>query len=53
VSLVLFSRLRFEKAVVWSMLGGFMLLPSSLDVDLHFLPPLDKMGVTSLATLLL
>jgi len=50
---VLFSRLRFEKAVVWSMLGGFILLPSSLEVDPHFLPPLDKMGVTSLATLVL
>lgn len=30
-----------------------MLLPSSFDVDFQFLPPLDKMGVTSLATLLL
>ena len=38
---------------MWSLLGGYMLLPSSLDVDLEFLPPLDKLGVTSLATLLL
>lgn len=53
VCIVLFSQLRFEKAVVWSLLGGFMLLPSSFEVDPHFLPPLDKMGVTSLATLLL
>jgi len=53
VCIVLFTQLRFEKAVVWSLLGGFMLLPSSLDVDLPLLPPIDKMAVTSLATLLL
>lgn len=38
---------------MWSLLGGFMLLPSSLDVDLPLLPPVDKMSVTGLATLLL
>lgn len=35
------------------MLGGFLLLPSALEVDPHFLPPLDKMGITSLGTLVL
>lgn len=53
VCVVLFNRLSFEKAVVWSLLGGYMLLPSSFEVDLHFLPPLDKLGITSLATLML
>jgi hypothetical protein len=53
VCLAFFSRLPFEKAIVWSLLGGFLLLPSALEVDPHVLPPLDKMGVTSLATLLL
>ena len=53
VCVALFTQLRFEKAVVWSMLGGFILLPSSFEIDTHILPPLDKMGVTSLATLLL
>jgi len=53
VCIVLFSRLQFEKAVVWSLLGGFLLLPSSFEVDPPFLPPFDKIGVTALATLML
>lgn len=50
---MLFSRLSFEKAVVWSLLGGHLLLPSALDVDAPLLPPLDKDGITAIATLLL
>jgi hypothetical protein len=50
--LILFKRLPVAKAAVWSMLGGYMLLPSNLEVDLHFFPPVDKMSVTALGTLL-
>jgi hypothetical protein len=45
--------LPFEKAVVWSLLGGNMLLPSALIIDVPVLPPLDKDSITGLATLLL
>ena len=51
--LVFFSRLPLEKAVIWSLLGGYMLLPSSLEVDAPLLPPVDKISITALATLLL
>ncbi len=53
VCVVLFNRLSFEKAVVWSMLGGYMLLPSGLEVDGPLLPPVDKMSVTALGVLVL
>ena len=53
ICIVLFSRLPFEKAIVWSMLGGFLLLPSALEVDPPLLPPVDKMSVTALGTLVL
>ena len=53
VCLVFFSRLPLEKAVIWSLLGGYMLLPSSLEVDAPLLPPVDKISITALATLLL
>ena len=51
--LVLFNRLPLAKAAIWSLLGGFLLLPSALEVDAPLLPPLDKMSVTAVATLLL
>ncbi|HEV2593861.1 MAG TPA: hypothetical protein VGU01_01515 [Sphingomicrobium sp.] len=49
----LFNRLPIEKAAVWSLLGGYMLLPSDLFIDLPLLHPMDKMAISALATLLL
>lgn len=53
VCAALFSTMPVEKATIWSLLGGYMLLPSEFSVDWPLLPPLDKMAITSLATLLL
>jgi len=53
VCLALFVKLPTEKAAIWSLLGGYMLLPSGMSVDLPMLPPMDKMSITALATLLL
>jgi hypothetical protein len=53
VCIGLFVRLPTEKAVIWSLLGGYMLLPSGLDFDVPILPPMDKMAITGIATLLL
>jgi hypothetical protein len=46
-------KLPFEKAVVWSLLGGHLLLPSAFIIDVPVLPPLEKDGVTAMAVLLL
>jgi len=53
VCVVLFAKLPTEKAAIWSLLGGYMLLPSDFTVDWPLLPPLDKMAVTAVTTLLL
>jgi hypothetical protein len=53
VCLVLFVTLRVEAAAIASMLGGYLLLPSAFSVELPFLPPIDKMMITSIATFLL
>lgn len=42
-----------EKAAIWSILAGYLLLPSSFKVDVVGLPPLDKQSVPILATFLL
>lgn len=51
--MVLFFLLPLEAAAIWSLLGGYLLLPSGLVVDAHVLPPLDKFSVPALATFLL
>lgn len=53
VCVVLFFLLPLEAAAIWSLLGGYLLLPSGLVVDAHVLPPLDKFSVPALTTFLL
>jgi hypothetical protein len=53
VCLIFFVRMSTEKAVLWSFLGAYMLLPSDLEVNPPGLPPFDKMAVASAATILL
>jgi hypothetical protein len=53
VCVVLFVLLPVETAAIWSLLAGYLLLPSGLVVDAHVLPPLDKFSVPAMATFLL
>jgi hypothetical protein len=53
VCVVLFVVLPVESAAIWSLLGGYLLLPSGVSFDPHVLPPLDKFSIPSLATFLL
>jgi hypothetical protein len=53
VCIALFVTLPLETAAVWSLLGGYLLLPSGLQIDLPTLPPIDKTSVPAVATLLL
>lgn len=52
VCLILFVRLPTEKAAIWSMLGGYLLLPTAMSLDIPYLPPLDKNSIPSLTTFL-
>jgi hypothetical protein len=53
VCIALFVLLPLEAAAIAAMLGGYLLLPSNLTVDVPLLPPLDKMSIAALATFLL
>ena len=53
VCLMFFLRMPVEKAAIWSMLGGYLLLPSNMEINAPGLPPLDKMAITSIGTVLL
>ncbi len=47
----LFRRLDLARAIVWSLLGGYLLLPPVANFNLPLLPSLDKTTVPSLSVL--
>ncbi|SEF61281.1 hypothetical protein [Jhaorihella thermophila] len=53
VCLFLFLRLPFERAIVWSILGGYLLLPERTAFDAPLVPPLDKDVIPALAVFLI
>ena len=53
VCIILFVRLPVEAAAIWSLLGGYLLLPSATSVDVALLPPLDKFIIPAISTFVL
>ncbi len=53
VAIILFSRLKFERAIIWSLTGSFFFLPTGFGIDLPGLPPMDKVSLPNLALLML
>lgn len=53
VCILLFVLLPIEAAAIWSILGGYLLLPSAVSVETHVLPPLDKFSIPAISTFLL
>ncbi|WP_341632042.1 hypothetical protein [Sphingomonas agri] len=51
--MILFVLLPVEAAAIWSLLGGYLLLPSAMSVDVALLPPLDKSSIPAISTFLL
>lgn len=49
VVVVLFRRLPVERALIWSILGGYLLLPPVAAIDLPAVPALDKMSIPALS----
>ena len=47
---LLFRQLPLQKALIWSILGGYLLLPMKTVVDFPLIPALDKTLIPSLAT---
>ena len=46
-------QLPVEKAAIWSLVGGWLLLPSATMVDAPLIPPLDKFTIPAMTTFLL
>ncbi len=49
----LFSRLSLERAIIWSVVGSFLFLPSSFAIDLPGLPAIDKVSMPGLVLLVM
>lgn len=53
VSIVLFRVMSLERALIWTILGGYLLLPPLTRFDFPLLPPLDKTSIPNLAAFLI
>ena len=53
VSVVLFRVLPLQKALIWTILGGYLILPSGTGIDVPLLPDMDKSLISALSALLL
>ncbi|MEQ6248531.1 hypothetical protein ABMC89_06545 [Sulfitobacter sp. HNIBRBA3233] len=51
VCLVLFRNLRVERAIIWSILGGYLLLPPLAEFNLPLVPALDKVSIPNISVL--
>lgn len=49
VTWVLFSRLDASRALLWTILGGYMFLPPVIAIDLPMIPDFDKYSIPSLS----
>ncbi len=52
-SLALFVRLPAPRALIWTILGGYLVLPPRANFDLPLLPPLDKVLIPNITAYLL
>ncbi len=52
VTLWLFRRLSTERAILWSILAGYLLLPPLAEFDLPLVPDMDKFTIPSVAAFL-
>lgn len=53
VCLILFRRLKLERALVWSLLGAYLFLPPLTEFDFPLVPSMDKVTIPNLTVLLL
>ena len=53
ISIVFFQRLRLPLAILVTIVGGFLLLPTATSLDLPMLPSLDKRTIPALTALIL
>ena len=53
VAAVLFRLLPLQKALIWTLIGGFLILPSATHIKLPMIPALDKSLIPAVSALVL
>jgi len=53
VCLVLFRTQKVERALIWSIMGGYLFLPPLTEFDLPLVPSMDKVSIPNLSVLLI
>lgn len=53
VCLVLFRRLPMERAIIWSVLAGYLLLPPVAEFDLPLVPDMNKVSIPNISAFVL
>lgn len=53
VAVLLFQRLPLKRAIIWTILGGYLLLPEGVGIDLPLLPAFNKSFIPAASALLL
>lgn len=53
VAMVLFRALPLPKALIWTIIGGYLVLPSATVMKVPMVPPFDKMSIPILSATLL
>ena len=53
VCVAFFARLSVERALIWSIVGAYMLLPPRTEFDLPLVPDLDKFSIPNIAVLVI
>lgn len=51
ICLVMFRKLDVQRALIWSILGGYLLLPQRAEFNLPLVPALDKVSIPNLSVL--
>ncbi|WP_240336723.1 hypothetical protein [Tropicibacter sp. Alg240-R139] len=52
VCVALFRRLPIERAIIWSILGGYLILPPVAEFDLPLIPSMNKDSIAALSAML-
>jgi hypothetical protein len=53
VSLMLFRTQKLERALIWSVMGGYLFLPPLAEFNLPLVPGMDKVSIPNLSVLLI
>ena len=53
VCLILFRRMGIERAIIWSILGGYLILPQATEFDLPLVPDMTKTSIPNISAFVL